>query len=240
MSTDLELLLALAILFVSTFTRSALGFGDALVAMPLLTLLLGIRVATPLVAFAASTIAVAILSRNWRSADLRGAWRLIAAALAGIPVGLLFLKQAPETTVRAILGAVLILFAGYRLLNPALPRLARDWPALPFGFLAGILGGAYNTNGPPAVVYGTLRGWPPATFRATLQCFFLPTGLMILAGHGVAGLWTPTVLRIYLYALPVILLAILLGGRANRAIGHQRFQRAVYGALIVMGILLFV
>ena len=41
-----------------------------------------------------------------------------------------------------------------------------------FGFFAGILGGAYNTNGPPVVIYGSLRKWSPATFRATLQGYF--------------------------------------------------------------------
>ncbi|RLD04929.1 MAG: sulfite exporter TauE/SafE family protein, partial [Chloroflexota bacterium] len=39
-------LLVLAILFLSTFIRSALGFGDALIAMPLLAIVVGLQVAT--------------------------------------------------------------------------------------------------------------------------------------------------------------------------------------------------
>ena len=41
-------LIVLVILFLSTFVRSALGFGDALIAMPLLAMVVGMHVATPL------------------------------------------------------------------------------------------------------------------------------------------------------------------------------------------------
>ena len=233
-------LLTIAILFLSTFTRSALGFGDALIAMPLLAMVAGMQTATPLVAFAASTIAVTILLGGWRSVDLRAAWRLILSSVVGIPIGLLFLKTAPESIVKAILGVVLIAFGLFNLLLPKLPALRDEKLAYAFGLLAGILGGAYNTNGPPVVIYGALRGWSPERFRTTLQCYFLPTGLMILIGHGLAGLWTPTVLRLYAYSLPIVMLAIFLGGRLNRALPGGQFNRIVYACLVVMGALLLV
>src|SRR2546423_2318549 len=169
MSFDTTLALAVAILFASTFVRSALGFGDALVAMPLLVLAVGVRTATPVVAFAASTIAVVILLRHWRRVDVRATWRLVVASLAGIPFGLLLLKAAPEAYVKIVLGVLLILYGLYSLLAPRLPELQSERTAYVFGFVAGVLGGAYNTNGPPVVVYAALRRWPPEHFRATLQ-----------------------------------------------------------------------
>lgn len=235
MSLDKTLLLTISVLFVAAFVRSALGFGDALLAMPLLALLVGLQVATPVVAFAASTIGITILLGHWRSVDVRSTWRLVAASLIGIPFGLLLLKLAPEHYVRAALGVLLILYGLYSLLAPRLPVVRSDWTAYVFGFVAGVLGGAYNTNGPPVVVYGAMRGWPPEYFRATLQGCFLLTGLMILVGHGVAGLWTREVLRLYVYSLPAIMLAIFLGARLNRRIRRETFSRAVYVFLVVMG-----
>jgi uncharacterized membrane protein YfcA len=237
MSLDKTLLLTIAVLFVAAFVRSALGFGDALVAMPLLALLVGLQVATPVVAFAASTIGITILLGHWRSVDVSSTWRLVAASLVGIPFGLVLLELAPEAYVKAALGALLILYGLYSLIAPRLPVVQGNWAAYVFGFVAGVLGGAYNTNGPPVVVYGALRRWPPEHFRATLQGCFLLTGLMILAGHGVAGLWTREVLRLYLYSLPAILLAIYLGAKLNRRIARETFSRAVYVFLIVMGAL---
>ncbi len=230
---------ALAVLFVSTLTRSTLGFGDALIAMPLLTLLIGIRTATPLVALVALTIALTISLSSWRQIDLKAVWRLIVSTLAGIPFGLLLLENAPEATVKAGLGILLILFGLYNLTQPRLPKLERNGFEYGVGFVAGVLGGAYNTNGPPIVIYGALRRWPPERFRATLQGYFL-TNVLIVAGHGAAGLWTRTVWSLYLYALPLVVAAIVWGGELNRRIPPGSFDRAVYAALIGMGALLLV
>jgi uncharacterized membrane protein YfcA len=240
MSLTTTILLAVLILFVSTFVRSALGFGDALVAMPLLALLVGVKVATPVVAFAASTIAVTILLRHWRSVDVRATWRLVVASLAGIPFGLVLLKYAPEGQVKFVLGVLLILYGLYSLLAPRLPSVRGEGLAYVFGFVAGILGGAYNTNGPPVVVYGALKGWPPEYFRATLQGCFLLTGLMILVGHGVAGLWTPEVLTLYAFSFPAVMLAVFAGERLNRRLPREAFGRVVYAFLVVMGVLFLI
>lgn len=240
MGSILTILLVMTILFVSTFTRSTLGFGDALLAMPLLAITVGIQTATPLVAFVAATIAATMLIRHWHDVDMRATWRLILASLLGIPLGLLLLKGVSESLVKAVLGAVLILFGLYNLTTPHLPALEGRVFAYVFGFVAGVLGGAYNTNGPPIVMYGTLRRWPPDRFRATLQGYFLPTGLLIMLGHGLVGLWTVDVLRLYAYALPSILLAIFLGSRLNQFIPHHRFARLVYAFLIVVGVVLIV
>jgi uncharacterized membrane protein YfcA len=240
MSFTTTVLLALAILFVSTFVRSALGFGDALLAMPLLALLVGVRVATPVVAFAASTIAVTILLRHWRSVDVRATWRLVVASLAGIPFGLLLLKHAPEAQVKLVLGFLLVLYGLYGLVAPRLPVVRGERLAYAFGFVAGVLGGAYNTNGPPVVIYGALKGWPPEYFRATLQGCFLLTGLLILIGHGLAGLWTPQVLWLYAFSLPAIMLAIFAGERLNRRLPREAFSRVVYALLVAMGVLFMI
>ncbi|MDH4197179.1 MAG: sulfite exporter TauE/SafE family protein [Candidatus Aminicenantes bacterium] len=239
--TPLELaLLAVAVIVVSAFVRSALGFGDAVLAMPLLAAFLDLRTATPLVAFIGPTISILILARDWRKSDFKASLRLVAASLVGIPVGIVLLTRLPEGPLRIALGLFILFYGVYGLWRPDL-RIRKEPRGLVWGvgFLAGTLGGAFNTNGPPVVVYGLARGWTPATFRATLQGYFLPTGLFILAGHGVAGLWTAEVLRVYLYSLPGLLLGVFLGGRVNRVLAPERFNRLVFIALAAMGALLF-
>lgn len=80
------------IAFVSTLVRATFGFGNALVAMPLLAVTVGIRVATPLVALMAFTISLIILVKDWCNVDLGASWRLIFFSLLGIPFGLFLLK----------------------------------------------------------------------------------------------------------------------------------------------------
>ena len=233
-------ILVLVILFLSTFIRSALGFGDALIAMPLLALVIGIQVATPLVAMGASTIAFTILLKSWRKVEIKAAWRLVIATWIGIPLGILFLKAAPEILVKSLLGILLMGFGAYNLFVPDLPKLLNEKWAFVTGLIAGILGGAYNTNGPPVVIYGILRRWNPEKFRATLQGYFLPTGLAILITHGLAGMWTTQVVRLYGYSIPVIIGAVLLGEKVNLLIPQGKFDKIIYGFLVVIGVFLII
>jgi len=238
--TPLELaLLAAAIILVSAFVRSALGFGDAVLAMPLLAVFLDLRTATPLVAFIGPTISILILARDWRKSDFKTSLRLVVASLVGIPAGIVLLTRLPEGPLRIVLGLLIVLYGIYGLWRPGL-RIRKEPRGFVWGvgLLAGMLGGAFNTNGPPVVVYGLARGWTPATFRATLQGYFLPTGLFILGGHGVAGLWTAEVVRLYLFSLPGLLLGVYFGGRVNRILPAERFNRVVFVALAAMGALL--
>jgi uncharacterized membrane protein YfcA len=225
---------------VSALSRGLIGFGNALVAMPLLALFAPIQIASPLVGLANLTGILIVLAGNWRSVNLKAAWRLVLACLVGIPIGLVFLKTANEQIVRTVLGAILVGYGLYNLVSPKLPYLKGELLSWPFGLASGILGGAFNSNGPPIVIYGSLRRWPPESFRATLQGVFLPTNLMILVTHALAGLWTRDVLVLYGCALPLMLLATLIGIRFGKRIPKEQFHRIVYGFLVAMGVLLIV
>jgi len=234
------ILIVIGILIFATFVRSAIGFGDALIAMPLLTLIIDLQMASPLFAVFALTMSLSMLITSWKNVDLRVAWRLVVSAFPGVVVGLFALKNIPEAYVITVVGVVLILYGLFNLFNPRLPHFHNEWSAFIFGFIAGILGGAYNTNGPPVVIYGTLRKWPPELFRATLQSFFFPTGIMIVGGHAFSGLLTADVIRLYAYALLGGFLALWLGGMVNSRIPKTVFSKIIYGFLVVIGIVMLV
>ena len=58
---------------------------------------------------------------------------------------------------------------------------------------------------------------------------------MTVAGYALTGLWTPTVTRDYLQALPVVLVAIVLGRMLNRRLSGQAFVRCLYAGLALVG-----
>jgi uncharacterized membrane protein YfcA len=236
---DIGVVLALAILFAACLFHATFGFGTASVAMPLLVLVVGLPTATALVGLVTVTIIGILLARDWRGIELAAASQLLLATAVGIPLGLIGVKYAPEQIMRVVLGCVLMTFSLYSLSRPALPQVSgRGW-AYGFGFVAGVLGGAYNTNAPPAVLYGAMRDWDARRFRATLQGYFLPAAVLIAVGHGLSGLWNATVLTLYLFALPVVVLAIPVGRWISRRIPVARFQRLVFAALAVLAGLLF-
>jgi uncharacterized membrane protein YfcA len=231
--------IVVAILFVATLVRSTLGFGEALVAVPLLALVIPVKVAAPVAALVSITVAAVVVVQEWRHVQLRSAAWLIASTLAGIPIGLLLLTRVAEPIVKAVLALVIILFS-IQSLRRRDWRLSTDRFAWMFGFVAGVLGGAYGMNGPPLAVYGSLRGWTPGEFRATLQGYFLPASAIGMLGYSAVGLWTSSVTRLYLLSLPAVVVAIVIGSQVSRRLAPARFAAAVYAGLVITGGVLLV
>jgi uncharacterized protein len=230
----------LTVIFVATLIRSTLGFGEALVAVPLLALRLPLSVAAPLAVLVSIAMATVIVLQDWRHLHVRSASGLIVAALPGIPLGILLLSEGNERTLKVILGVVIIGFSLYFLAGRGTAHInenQRGW-LLGCGFLSGVLGGACGMNGPPLAVYGALRRWSPQHFRATLQGYFLVASLASLIGYAVLGIWTVAITRYFLLSLPAVVIATLLGRTVNNRMKDQGFFRLVYVGLIVIGTLL--
>lgn len=215
----------LFIIFTATLIRSAFGFGEALIAVPLLALCIPLAVAAPLAVLVSITVASIVAVQDWENIHLGSAGWLVFSTLFGIPLGLLLLTSTHQRFVKATLAVIIIGFSVYSLIGRTPLELRRDsrlWLII-CGFCAGVLGGAYGMNGPPLVVYGAMRRWSAQHFRATLQGYFLPASVIGMAVYWLAGLWTSAMTRYYLLSLPVTLLAIFLG----RGINH-RLRREIF------------
>jgi uncharacterized protein len=230
----------LAIIFVATLIRSAFGFGEALIAVPLLALLIPVEAAAPLAVLVSITVAGVIVAQDWRKVHFGSAGWLVLSTLFGIPLGLWLLTVAPETIIKAVLAVVIIGFSAYCLASRELFELKDDRLAWAFGFVAGVLGGAYGMNGPPLVIYGALRRWSAEHFRATLQGYFLPASIVGMAGYWLAGLWVPTVTCYYLLSLPLVLAAVFLGRIINQRLKGEKFIVYVHIGLVIVGATLLI
>ncbi len=201
-----------------------------------------LQVATPLAVLLSITVAAIVVIQDWRHIHLGSAGWLVASTALGVPLGLLVLTSAHQRLVRSGLGALILLFSVWSIASHKrfhLPRDSRTW-LFGVGFLAGVLGGAYGVNGPPLVIYGSLRGWSPQQFRATLQAYFLPASLLGMVGYSLSGLWTPTVTHYYLISLPAMLPAVFLGRFVNRRLHPAGFLKFVYLGLAGIGLLLLI
>ena len=231
-----------AVIFLATLIRSTLGFGEALVAVPLLALRTPVSVAAPLAVLVSILVAGVVVVQDWRRIEMRSARGLILFSLLGIPLGVLLLAKTNDHLVRLILGLVIVGFSVHALTFGGRRRLERDHPGwLAFcGFVAGVLGGAYGMNGPPLAVYGALRRWSPQQFRATLQGYFLPASGLLLVAYWLTGLLTPAVAHYYVVSLPFVLVAIFLGRFINQRLSGPRFTVLLNLGLTFIGIVLLV
>lgn len=232
----------IVVIFVATLIRSTFGFGEALVAVPLLALRIPVAVAAPLAVLVSVVVAGVIVVQDWRKIEVQSAAWLVAASLFGIPLGLWLLTGSSDRAIKLILGIVIAGFSIYSLTARKKWHLEKDHPTwlLAAGFVSGVLGGAYGMNGPPLAVYGSLRRWSPQHFRATLQGYFLPASLIGLIGYAAIGLWVPAVTRYFLLSLPAALVAIVIGRILNHRLHGDGFFRYVYMGLVGIGAVLVV
>jgi len=230
----------IAIIFVATFVRGLTGFGNALVAMPLLALAIDdMKVVSPLVAMTAILMAVLMLATNWRQVHIRSAWRLLLASAPGVYIGLKLLRNVEEAGLQIGLAVFILSYSIYDLCRPRLAHLENERWAYLAGFVSGVIGGACNANGPPIVIYGTMRGWTPDKFRATLQGFFLPAGLFIVIGHAREGNFTGEVFHLFLWSLPSVFVGITLGSLLAKRVKKEHFRVIIHTVLIASSLMLF-
>lgn len=236
----MEWLPVLLIVFFAIFTQSLTGFGLALVSMPLLTAVLGVQTAAPMVALFGFIAEVILLLYYREAVNVRVIWRLILASIIGVPVGILVIRALDEQVVLAALGVIVAGYAVYALLKLRLPAIDGPIWAYGFGFAAGILGGAYNTSGPPVIVYGNCREWPPEEFKANLQGFFLLTTVIVIASHAVAGNYTTEVLRYTLLTLPALAAGVVAGLMLSSRVSAGAFRTIVLWLLLALGLWLII
>lgn len=224
------------IIFFAVFTQSVTGFGVALIAMALLPGILSLHVISPLVALIALTLESILFIYYRRGLNIQAIWRVILASLVGIPLGILVLTKVNERLVLSLLGMVLSGYALYAISDLKLPELQQPTWAYITGLIAGVLGGAYNTSGPPVILYGHCRRWPPLEFKSNLQAFFLVSSAFVATAHFVNHSFTAFVLQHYLWSLPALGLGILCGTTLARYLNAKIFRKVVLVLVFIMGL----
>lgn len=235
----MDLALIAAITLAGALVQGMSGFGFGLVTMSLLPLFLPVEVAAPLVACWGWTLNPIMMWRLRRDLSLRKVGPMLVGGLVGAPLGVLFLKGADPRLVRATLGVVLVAYCVYALFLARPPDPDRP-PPRALGALAGlaggVLGGAFNTAGPPTVVYVNATGWDKNSATAALQAFFLFSGSVAVAGHATAGLLTRELLGTLLPVFPAVWLGVAIGSRIYDRVPQARFRKLVIGMLLLLGV----
>lgn len=245
---SIELTLAVVfVVFLGALTRSTFGFGEAVVSMPLLALLpVKLHTSVSLMGLVGLTVASISVTTGWRHIDRKAFIPLVFSALVGIPIGLSMVTFVPARVMTGLLGTALVIYGIYSLTRHVFfstedkERLSHPLWGVLFGFVSGVFGSAYNFNGVPVAMYGSLRRWHPKSFRSTMQTYFFISGTMIVAGQAVSGMWDVSVLTMYLSSLPAIVAAVIVGTILHRSMPTNQFQRYVFILISTLGTVLLV
>ena len=223
-------------IFVATFVGSSAGFGVALVGMPIMISLFGIQTAAPLFAPIALMINLTLLLRFRGEAKFSDVWRLIASSLFTIPLGVLLLKFVPAWISLPLLGMSMIWYVLSRHFQWRSPQLQQPAWAYLFGGMGGLLSGAYNTSGPPVIVYANAKGWEARRFKGNLQAYFAFNTVMTVSTHWLSGNYSADMLPFIAIAPLAIALGMTSGLKFSQHIDQVRFQQLVLALLLILGL----
>lgn len=224
------------VVFVAAFTQGVVGFGFGLVTMALLPLFISERFAVPFVAIYCLGVAALIAWQLRQHVRWGRALPLLIGTALGVPLGVLALQVANPITIKLVLGVTLIAYSAWALFATIEARerhIPVGWAWLA-GAASGVLG-AFNTGGPPAVVYTTLRNWDKDATKSTLQVVFLLTSVIQLVGFAWTGMLTGDVLVKNAIMAPAIVLGVVLGHILYRRIDQLTFKRALLAVLLLVG-----
>lgn len=233
-----SILVVVGVMFLYTFVGICAGFGGGLTSMPLITMVLPLKMAAPMSVIVGTGTALYATWLSRKETDWKSAAVLIIFSLLGIPVGLYALSYLPDHIMKIGLGGFIILYSFYSLFIPRLPVYDKRGIAAPMGAVAGALGAAFSTNGPPVVMYGMLRNLGPAAFRGTLNAFFTANNIAIIGGLTTSGILTISTVKLVVLCIPTMILGSIVGQYVHKRISVKVFRIMVFLLLIASGAML--
>ncbi|WP_430423943.1 sulfite exporter TauE/SafE family protein [Phenylobacterium sp.] len=214
-------------------------------------------VAMPLLALAISPVqAAAILLPILIVQDVVGVWAfrktwdrrtllvMLPGAALGILAGYLLAAQVSATTILAVLGAISILFAAYRLWlsRPAAGASPRNLPpaadtALGFGLGAasGFTSQIAHAGQPPFQMWVLPKALPPASLVGTTAIYFATINWIKVPAYWALGQFTAQNLMTAAALLPVAIASTFAGVWLVRRIDPGRFYTLIYVLMILVG-----
>lgn len=225
-----------AVFFAASFAQAVSGFGFAMIAIPLLIPVIGAKPAVVIVTILSAALTAGAALRNRTRVQWRPVLTLSAAAVCGVPVGVLVLVLVDPSVLALAIGVIVII---------ATALMARRAPArrrgagilVGAGFTSGVLLSSTGINGPPVVVAFQPNGAPPGQFRASLQAAFLIQDLMVCAGFAIVGQLDGKAVLLAALAAPCLVGGWWLGDRVFSRISPEMFRRATLAMLLLSGAL---
>jgi len=243
-----KLLLAGAVVFASFTVEGVTGFGSTVIALPFVSMLLGLKMSIPYLCTLSMLLSVHIVLRSRKSVVWRE-YRFIALHVAlGLPVGIFLFNRLSAPVLEVLLSCVMITVGASGFLRTW--RNGREQPA-PAGqgrgilmrlllFFGGIVHGAFGTGGPFIVIYASRALPEKGLFRVTLTLLWLTMNLVRIAEWTLRGtVWNARMGQGFLVALPFVFAGIFLGDFLHRKVDERLFRLCVYGLLCLAGTVMF-
>tara|TARA_B100001750_G_C15507978_1_gene601670 strand:- start:542 stop:1465 length:924 start_codon:yes stop_codon:yes gene_type:complete len=227
-------LIALAgISILAGLIQGSLGFGFAIVSVPLLVLL-DERLAPVPQILAALPLSILVWWRERAHTEVRAVVLMSLGRLPGTFLGHALLGVASAAVLDVTIGSLVLFAVVVLAVGRAVPRNPTTETVA--GLLSGTAGYVSAISGPPiALLY---KGAPGATARATISLILVVGSVITLSGRFMGGRFTELDLWLGAVALPSTLLGLWLSGFVKDRIEGRPMQLGILALCTLAGVAL--
>jgi uncharacterized membrane protein YfcA len=236
----------------SSFVYGLIGFGDALILLPLITPIIGIQSSVILTNFWGFFPCVFNLIQYRHYVDKRFVGKVLLTAVPGAIIGAFTISYMPTRLLEILLGTFIVLFAIIKLyiylvkdrkspstenpLDRNIPDAVIYLGGLSNGFLASVISAA----GPINVALLESTGHYRESLIANFAAILLPLSLIRIPLYIINGMFPSDLWKVFLLAVPIILIFTKLGHLLTPKIPIKTFQIIILLFLVVAGILFII
>jgi uncharacterized membrane protein YfcA len=245
----IPVLLSGIVFFITHTLEVITGFGGAVLAMPFVTSLIGMREGVMVITSLGWVLAayIAIVKRkmiNWRQFVIICGFMLI-----GLPIGMNLCRKFDVLLLKRVLAifitAVSIWHLCLRLFRKNQNKDERNAAgalrgprAVPYYIIlivGGIIHGMLSTGGPLVVIYASRTLPEKGAFRATLCLLWVVLNSLIIAMYIIEGSFTSSITGTMGIIAPFIVLGIVVGDKIHDKLNERMFSIIVFAMLLVTG-----
>ncbi|MBE9501374.1 MAG: sulfite exporter TauE/SafE family protein [Dehalococcoidia bacterium] len=231
-----ELVLGCFAVLVAAFTRSVTGFGSALVAAPLLLLVLEAKSVVVINIVLGIIMCLLILWQSRHHVRVRKITVMGIGSIFGVPIGAYIPSLVSASTLKLTIATLVVVFAILLALGHS-RQFKRERTGFGIsGFISGILTSSTSLGGPPVVLFLLNQGWDKEPFRASLAGYFLFSGMIALGALAFTGVMTTSMLGTAAALLPALLLGFYLGIKVLPRVDANLFRRIAISVVLVSGL----
>lgn len=232
---DYRLLIVVAATCVGGFMRGFLGFGAALVMMPIMALILGPIVAAGVYTIIAFPTVIQLLPTAIKQSERPIILPMAVATFATAPAGAYALNVFDPAIMKivislAVLIMVLMLAQGWKLTGHVGTGIL-----LLAGAIGGLVQGATSMGGPPVAAVALSRPGSAHQQRANVIAVLAAIFASSLIPFWYFGMFTRQVLIIGIVLIPFFLGLSMVGSRYFANSGHRFYRIAALATLAIVG-----
>ena len=233
---DGRLALVAAAAALGGFLRGFVGFGGALVSVPVLSLVFGPRMAVAVSSVMALPSVFQLLPDAIRHSEKPIVVPVGLATLVATPAGSWFLMAASPALMKIVISGLVVVMVGILATGWTFRRHIRMPALIAAGVLGGLVQGSAGIGGPPVVAIALSRPGGAAAQRGNVLAVMTAIALSSLPPLIYYGLYTREAVIIGIVLLPIYVIATLLGSRTFALGGHLHFRRAALATLAVVAL----